>query len=283
MLDFKFLLLVYNSGHMVPLDVPQVSLKMMKYFINKQSFPSSKSNLRTSIGEKGRMLLGESFHMNQNIHEVNARSMIIVDSTPENHSVKLRVKKTRSGSRLQHNEMKSLDSPSYEDSSYVLIILPEKKYFSLNNVEGFKAFIAHHKHIEFSIDGLVPGKEYRIAIEEMSFFSNLTSNNTFWDSYSTTGNWNVITPGCFYSNITQCCGKGTCVPISIQSLPSNQKLNDNTLCKCQDGYSGKFCENYPVTINNHVEMNSGFHTFCQLHVKHMIKTFHLDLSSGLLF
>jgi hypothetical protein len=234
-----------DAGHMVPMDVPEIALKMINTFIQKGSFRTGDSKVGVSPTEPTAEALaalparklavdspagggGGGSHAH---HSVYAPTIAL--ASPLESGVYLRL-------RLQHPGRSSggggggggghaggggSGATVQSHSGYMIRIDPGAKIFK---IEG-KWFDRSSLQANLVIEGLIPGIEYSFVIQH---------NTSLHLSSFSTRRVVVTKPGCYNNKFAQCCEHGDCT-VSDESKGS-------TYCLCDPGYYGGDCDLYNI-------------------------------------
>lgn len=221
-------LLVLNSGHMVPMDLPAIAFDMISRFVNRSPFSEGDSHVSVST-KLSNNCNGRTLSTNLSLPPVRMTANI-VNTKPQDSSVNFEV-------NLEVNEIVS----SYYNVVF-LMAEPGQTFQFLNVTQ-----IMQNKDIR--MEGLTNGVVYTISLFHLSA-NNKVSLNDLKDDFK---NYRaaltsiqplatvIVTPGCYDESKIQCCGKGVC---------SYDSVKLKALCRCDTGYIGEFCESLDYKNTN---------------------------------
>jgi len=221
-------LLVLNSGHMVPMDLPAIAFDMISKFVNKSPFSEGDSHVSVST-KASNNCNGRTLSTSLSLPPVRI-SASMVNIRPQDSSVNFEI-------NLDGNDIASLHHN-------VLFLMAEP-----GQVFQFLNFTQIINNKEIRMEGLTNGIIYTISLFHLSAnnkvslnelkedFKNYKSALSSMQPLATT----ILTPGCYDESKIQCCGKGVC---------SYDSVKLKALCRCDTGYTGEFCESLDYKNTN---------------------------------
>eukprot|EP01039_Chlorochromonas_danica_P002152 gene2152-2348_t len=228
-------LLVLDAGHMVPMDQPALSLRMISAFIQRKPLQDGLSPL--GVADPIRQECS-SRHLFAPLSDVSNGNFapVIAHSYPLQDGIQIRL-------RLQH--LTHLTDLTIERA--LLRVEPGSYLIPLNEL----VFNSSHASVEVKLTGLIPGQKYTLQVERMNKDSTV--------SHRLTRRTHEVTVGCYRPGFSQCCHHGVC-----------EAHADGPKCQCDPGYSGEFCNRYVVNSyksTDNTTLSSGDSGQCTVHLQ----------------
>lgn len=234
---------VMDAGHMVPMDQPAVSLRMISAFIQRKPLQDGLSPLGVAdpIRQEcsSRHLaapLSDVSHVDPGVVGGGNFAPVIAHTYPLQDGIQVRI-------RLQH--LTHLADLTIERT--LLRVEPGSYLIPLHEL----AFNSSHASVEVKLTGLSAGQKYTLQVERM--------NKESTASHRPTRRTHEVTVGCYRAGYSQCCHHGVC-----------EAHADGPKCQCDPGYSGEFCNRYIINSHKYTDnttFSSGDSGQCGVHLQ----------------
>lgn len=241
---------VLDSGHMVPMDLPEQSLEMIRKFLASEDFSSKPvlalassttapldcppRTLQRAQKAVGGMLGATGLPSSRKkaaSFKSQSRSRVLVASSsvpqvsvahalPLETAVALRLRATASSSETL---AQLLCVQILLEPGNIAVSVPWNKAGAVPRRERDREALS--AHLDLVIDQLLPGHDYSFSVRSCEDSRVQLSRRSV-----------SVRPGCYSPLRSQCCGRGECVAISANS----------SSCLCDAGFSGTHCDFYQV-------------------------------------